>query len=109
MLRRSLLTLAALACTAMGQLQAVSSFGNNPTKISMAVYVPKKLATSPAIILAVSLLSNMKHGIRFADSLFLIAARLYGFRTGLLFPDKAAVICRSVRIRLDLPFHDEHE
>ena len=35
-------------------LQTVANFGTNPTKIQMYIYVPDKLATKPAIIVAVS-------------------------------------------------------
>lgn len=35
-------------------LQSVANFGTNPTKIQMYIYVPDKLATKPAIIVAVS-------------------------------------------------------
>jgi hypothetical protein len=44
-------------CLALGfcaSLQAVASFGTNPTNIQMYIYVPDKLATKPAIIVAVS-------------------------------------------------------
>ena len=44
-------------CVALGfcaSLQAVASFGTNPTSIQMNIYVPDKLATKPAIIVAVS-------------------------------------------------------
>jgi len=38
----------------VGSLQQVSNFGNNPTSIQMFIYVPVKLASNPAIIVAVS-------------------------------------------------------
>jgi poly(3-hydroxybutyrate) depolymerase len=51
----SLLMLAAYAAVGFSaSLQQVSSFGANPTTISMYIYVPDKVATKPAIIVAVS-------------------------------------------------------
>ena len=41
-----------LACGA--SLQQVADFGQNPTKINMHIYVPDKLANSPAVVVAVS-------------------------------------------------------
>jgi acetylxylan esterase len=38
---------------APGSLQQVTSFGNAPTKAAFYIYVPKKLAASPGIIVAV--------------------------------------------------------
>lgn len=57
MLVRSLVGLAATAATCLGaSLQQVSNFGTNPTKISMYIYVPDKVASKPAIIVAVCIL-----------------------------------------------------
>jgi hypothetical protein len=54
MFLRSVLGLAAAAAMCLGaSLQAVSSFGSNPTKIQMYIYVPDKVAAKPAIIVAV--------------------------------------------------------
>jgi acetylxylan esterase len=54
MLFKSLLMLASAAGIAFSaSLQQVSNFGTNPTKISMYIYVPDKIATKPAIIVAV--------------------------------------------------------
>jgi len=54
MLFKSLLVLASAAGTAFSaSLQQVSSFGTNPTKINMYIYVPDKVATKPAVIVAV--------------------------------------------------------
>lgn len=36
------------------RLEQVTNFGDNPTRIQMYIYVPDKLATKPAIIVAVS-------------------------------------------------------
>lgn len=44
----------ASANTAFGALQQVTGFGSNPTNIQMFISVPAKVATSPAIIVAVS-------------------------------------------------------
>ncbi|KAK4183712.1 family 1 putative carbohydrate esterase [Podospora australis] len=50
---KSLLGLAALADTAFGaSLQQVQNWGTNPSRIQMYIYVPDKLATKPAIIVA---------------------------------------------------------
>jgi hypothetical protein len=35
-------------------LVSVANFGANPTNLQMSIYVPAKLATDPAIIVAVS-------------------------------------------------------
>jgi acetylxylan esterase len=54
MLVKSLLVLASAAGTAFSaSLQQVSNFGTNPTKINMYIYVPDKIATKPAVIVAV--------------------------------------------------------
>lgn len=51
---KTLLGLAAMAETAFGaSLQQVQNWGTNPSKIQMYIYVPDKLATKPAIIVAV--------------------------------------------------------
>jgi hypothetical protein len=51
----SLLVLMALAALGFGaSLVQVEDFGVNPTNIDMYIYVPDKLATKPAIIVAVS-------------------------------------------------------
>jgi hypothetical protein len=57
MLRPSPSIFVLATCVALGfcaSLQAVASFGTNPTNIQMYIYVPDKLATKPAIIVAVS-------------------------------------------------------
>ena len=47
-----------LVCTAVatvnGALTRVTNFGTNPTNLEMNIEVPGKIATKPAIILAVS-------------------------------------------------------
>jgi acetylxylan esterase len=49
-----LLVLSALAAVGRGaSLVQVKDFGANPTKINMYIYVPDKLATKPAVIVAV--------------------------------------------------------
>ncbi len=56
MLFQTVFGLAAAATTAFAaSLQQVSSFGSNPTKINMYIYVPDKVAPKPAIIVAVRL------------------------------------------------------
>nr|API68922.1 feruloyl esterase B1 [Thermothelomyces thermophilus] len=52
-LLRSLTKMAAMAGLAAGaSLQPVTNFGDNPTGLQMYVYVPDKVAVSPAIIVA---------------------------------------------------------
>jgi acetylxylan esterase len=46
---------AALTATAHGALVRVNDFGSNPSNLQMNINVPAKLATNPAIILAVRL------------------------------------------------------
>jgi len=48
--------LAAAPLAFAASLQRVSDFGSNPNRINMYIYVPDKLAASPAIIVAVSTL-----------------------------------------------------
>ncbi len=36
------------------KLEPVASFGDNPTKLSMNIYVPDKLASKPPVIIVVS-------------------------------------------------------
>lgn len=43
-----------LSCLIEAALVSVPDFGSNPTGLQMSIYVPAKLATSPAVILAVS-------------------------------------------------------
>jgi len=51
----SSLALLGLAATSLGaSLVQVKDFGANPTKIQMYIYVPDKLATKPAVVVAVS-------------------------------------------------------
>jgi acetylxylan esterase len=42
------------AAIASPALVSVANFGSNPTNLQMSIYVPAKLATDPAIIVAVS-------------------------------------------------------
>lgn len=54
MLVKSLFTLAASAAVAScASLKQVTDFGANPTGLQMYLYVPDKVATNPAIIVAV--------------------------------------------------------
>jgi acetylxylan esterase len=46
----------ALASSAFGALQQVTGFGTNPSNVQMYISVPAKVATNPAIIVAVGLL-----------------------------------------------------
>jgi len=48
----------ASASSAFGALQQVTGFGSNPTNLQMYISVPAKIATNPAIIVAVSLLQK---------------------------------------------------
>jgi acetylxylan esterase len=54
MLLKPILVLAsAVGIAFSASLQSVSNFGTNPTKINMYIYVPDKVATKPAVIVAV--------------------------------------------------------
>ena len=54
MLLRAVFALAASASLSLAaSLQQVSSFGENPTKIQMYIYVPAKLAEKPPVVVAV--------------------------------------------------------
>jgi len=44
--------LAAAPLTRAAKLEKVNDFGSNPTKINMYIYVPDKLSSKPAIIVA---------------------------------------------------------
>lgn len=58
MLLTSLLPILALATPGLGaKLEQVTNFGGNPTKINMYIYVPDKLASKPAVIVAVRIIS----------------------------------------------------
>jgi hypothetical protein len=48
----------ASAGSAFGALQQVTGFGTNPTNLQMFVSVPAKVATNPAIIVAVRISSS---------------------------------------------------
>lgn len=43
-----------LSSTCNAALTTVSNFGNNPTNLEMQIYLPAKLATKPAVVVAVS-------------------------------------------------------
>lgn len=49
----NILSLAAFASSALGQLTQVSSFGDNPSGARMYVHVPSSLAANPAIVVAI--------------------------------------------------------
>ncbi len=54
MMLQSLLKFAAfVGLASSASLKQVTSFGANPTGIQMYIYVPDKLAASPAVIVAV--------------------------------------------------------
>jgi acetylxylan esterase len=50
----------ASASSAFGALQQVTDFGSNLTGLQMFISVPAKVATNPAIVVAVSLVSTAK-------------------------------------------------
>lgn len=50
---------AAAALISAASLQQVTNFGSNPTSINFYIYVPDKLATNPAIVVAVCVLYKM--------------------------------------------------
>jgi len=47
-------SLLASASSAFGALQQVTGFGTNPSGVQMFISVPAKVATNPAIVVAVS-------------------------------------------------------
>lgn len=51
----SVAAISALVPNAHAWLSRVNNFGSNPTGLQMNIYVPRKLAPNPAIILAVCL------------------------------------------------------
>ncbi len=52
---KSLFAITASAALAAGaSLKQVTNFGENPSSIQMYIYVPDKVATKPAVIVAVS-------------------------------------------------------
>jgi hypothetical protein len=53
--------LLASASSALGALQQVTGFGSNPSNIQMYISVPAKVATNPAVIVAVSLQSVLEY------------------------------------------------
>jgi hypothetical protein len=53
-----LVALSLLCSVVMSALVQVTDFGGNPTGLQMYINVPAKLATKPAVILAVGLASN---------------------------------------------------
>ena len=54
---KSLFVFAASAALGLcASLQQVTNFGTNPTNIKMYIYVPDKVATKPAIIVAVRII-----------------------------------------------------
>jgi hypothetical protein len=57
---RSLLPLGILLLAVNGALTPVTDFGSNPTGLTMSIYVPAKLATNPAVILAVRTLNHSR-------------------------------------------------
>lgn len=52
-------SLVAISATANAALTRVNDFGANPSNLQMNIYVPTKLATKPAIILAVFSTSSL--------------------------------------------------
>ena len=52
-IRLLVLAMAMLVIGIEAALVSVSDFGDNPTELQMSIYVPDKLATKPAVILAV--------------------------------------------------------
>lgn len=73
-------------------LQQVTNFGSNPSGVKMYIYVPNKLATKPAIIVAIHYCSGTAsafyQGTQFAQLAdthgYIVSAGVLGF--GLLSP-----------------------
>jgi hypothetical protein len=64
---RFIVILSASVCVRAASLQPVTSWGDNPTKLSMSIYVPDKLAAKPPIIIVVSIHLNVINIVRIAD------------------------------------------
>ena len=54
LLRPTIGLLAAAQLALSAKLDKVADFGANPSRINMYIYVPDKVATKPAVIVAVS-------------------------------------------------------
>jgi acetylxylan esterase len=52
-LLNSLLAATAVTSASAAQLQQIQSFGENPTRIQMHLYVPDKVAANPVVIVGV--------------------------------------------------------
>jgi acetylxylan esterase len=61
-----------------GSLQQVTSFGNAPTKAAFYIYVPKKLATSPGVIVAIHYCSGTAQAY-YTGSPYKTLSEQYGF------------------------------
>jgi len=53
LLLKSLVVATAVTSASAAQLQQIQSFGENPTKIQMHLYVPDKVMDNPVVIVGV--------------------------------------------------------
>jgi acetylxylan esterase len=61
-----------------GSLEHVPDFGSNPTKVSMYIYVPKKLAAKPGIVVAIHYCTGTAQAY-YTGSPYAKLAEQYGF------------------------------
>jgi hypothetical protein len=94
-------------------LQTVADFGTNPTKIQMYIYVPDKLATKPAVIVAVSPTSPhlflWVYHIQFLLLTCALVTYLWRNRSRVVLKYQTPVIRRHERFYPHLPQYAQHE
>src|SRR3569833_1268916 len=102
--------LAMVQLTAAAKLEKVADFGANPTRINMYIYVPDKLATKPATIVAVSIGTPtespaINHILTTSQT---IDAPLRRQRHIVVQRDQASQLRRFERLHPHLPRHSQH-
>jgi len=98
MLFRSLFGAALAATSTMAaSLQAVTGFGTNPSQIQMYIYVPDKLATKPAIVVAVSYQAPSPHFVSKSGMGEIEGVRRANVLTWFSFPRRIAPPLRRLR------------
>ena len=95
---QSILALGSLISSANGALVTVNDWGSNPSNLIMNIYVPTKLAASPAVILAVSR-SDHDFDIRLTSSV----TRMQWNWTGILPANQIHFVRRRFRLHSHLP------
>lgn len=108
----SILVLAASATLGLcASLVQVKDFGgSNPTKINMYIYVPDKVATKPAVIVAVSNPFKLCFKAMRRTSLTThTVASMWWQRTFMVQRHQTPIVRRQKRLHLNLPRHSQHE